>query len=170
MARPKKRAQNVIFSKNAVVCHRDGAPYLMFRVGDTQKSYIVQSHVRARVINKRVTKEGELVEFHQVDLTLQIDNCDNRIMMLWPTLVLHKIDESSPFYNLSAQQLQREQFEIVVLLEGGVESTGLQTQARSSYIPTEILWGHRFQSIVTFKEGLNCNNEVKKIYILKNTN
>ena len=36
-----------------------------------------------------------------------------------------------------------EQFEIIVLLEGTVESTGQSSQARSSYLNTEILWGHR---------------------------
>jgi potassium inwardly-rectifying channel subfamily J len=126
----------------------------MFRVADTQKSYIVNSHVRARVVRTRLTAEGELVEFHQEDLRLRIDRCDNRIMMLWPTLVVHAIDASSPFYEMSAESLAREQLEIVVTLEGGVESTGLQIQARSSYLPSEILWGHRFQSVCSQRVGL----------------
>lgn len=28
----------------------------------------------------------------------------------------------------------------------------MTTQARSSYLPSEILWGHRFQSIITFRK------------------
>lgn len=36
--------------------------------------------------------------------------------------------------------------------EGVVESTGMTTQARSSYLPTEILWGHRFEHVVTFRK------------------
>lgn len=28
----------------------------------------------------------------------------------------------------------------------------MTTQARSSYLPSEILWGHRFQSLITFKK------------------
>lgn len=28
----------------------------------------------------------------------------------------------------------------------------MTTQARSSYLPSEILWGHRFQHLVTFKK------------------
>lgn len=28
----------------------------------------------------------------------------------------------------------------------------MTTQARSSYLPSEILWGHRFQNLVTFKK------------------
>lgn len=28
----------------------------------------------------------------------------------------------------------------------------MTTQARSSYLPTEILWGHRFESMISFKK------------------
>lgn len=41
---------------------------------------------------------------------------------------------------------------VCFLLEGVVESTGMTTQARSSYLPTEILWGHRFESMISFKK------------------
>ena len=35
---------------------------------------------------------------------------------------------------------------------GVIESTGMTTQARSSYLPNEILWGHRFANLVSFKK------------------
>lgn len=35
---------------------------------------------------------------------------------------------------------------------GVIESTGMTTQARSSYLPSEILWGHRFEPIITFRK------------------
>lgn len=57
--------------------------------------------------------------------------------------IVHIIDETSPLYNLSAADLLQERFEIVVILEGTIESTGQTTQARSSYVTSEILWGHR---------------------------
>jgi potassium inwardly-rectifying channel subfamily J len=53
---------------------------------------------------------------------------------------------------MTPQDLQREQFEIIVMLEGGVESTGLAAQARTSYLPNEIFWGHRFLAMTNFSE------------------
>lgn len=47
----------------------------------------------------------------------------------------------------------KEKFEIVVILEGTVESTGQSVQARTSYLPSEILWGHRFEQLVRY-----CND------------
>lgn len=54
LSRPKKRAQTLLFSRNAVVCHRDGVPCLMFRVGDMRKSHIIEAHVTAQIIRRRV--------------------------------------------------------------------------------------------------------------------
>lgn len=99
----------------------------------------------------QTTKEGESLPFFQQELTVGADGSDDRLMFIWPTLIVHQIDEESPLYNLSAQDLLKERFEIVTMLEGVVESTGMTTQARSSYLPSEILWGHRFESVVSFK-------------------
>jgi potassium inwardly-rectifying channel subfamily J len=91
-ARPKKRAQNILFSKNAVICHRDGVPYLMFRIVDTRKSHIVQALVRARLLRRKMTREGELINFYQQDLTLSAaEECDNYVLLMWPTIVIHKV-------------------------------------------------------------------------------
>ncbi len=124
LARPKKRAQNIIFSRNAVIYHRDGVPYFIFKVADMRKSCIVQAQVRARIMRQRITKEGEYLDFCQDELTLKIDNCNDRLLLMWPTLISHKIDENSPLYSYSAQDIERGNFEIIVMLEGGVESTG----------------------------------------------
>nr|XP_029724974.1 G protein-activated inward rectifier potassium channel 3-like isoform X1 [Aedes albopictus] len=151
LSRPKKRAQTLLFSRNAVICHRDGVPCLMFRVGDMRKSHIIEAHVTAQIIRRKITKEGETLPFYQQNMEVSCDGGDDRLMFIWPTIVVHKIDKDSPLYNLSAQDMLRERFEIVVMLEGVVESTGMTTQARSSYLPSEVLWGHRFESVVTFK-------------------
>lgn len=62
LSRPKKRAQTLLFSRNAIICHRDGVPHLMFRVGDMRKSHIIEAHVRAQVIRRKVFfKKHEIV-------------------------------------------------------------------------------------------------------------
>jgi potassium inwardly-rectifying channel subfamily J len=54
LSRPKKRTQTLLFSRNAVICQRDGHLCLMFRVGDMRKSHIVEAHVRAQLIKRKV--------------------------------------------------------------------------------------------------------------------
>ncbi|XP_045425374.1 ATP-sensitive inward rectifier potassium channel 12 [Lemur catta] len=148
MARPKKRAQTLLFSHNAVVALRDGKLCLMWRVGNLRKSHIVEAHVRAQLIKPRVTEEGEYIPLDQIDIDVGFDKGLDRIFLVSPITILHEIDEASPLFGISRQDLQTDDFEIVVILEGMVEATAMTTQARSSYLANEILWGHRFEPVL----------------------
>lgn len=150
MTRPKQRTQTLLFSKYAVVCQRDGHLCLLFRVGDIRKSHIIGANIRAQLIRSEQTKEGELNPQHVTELSIGTDSCASDLFFIWPMLVVHRIDENSPFYNLSAADMLSERFEIVVILEGTIESTGQTTQARSSYLNMEVLWGHRFLPVVSY--------------------
>ncbi|XP_072444490.1 ATP-sensitive inward rectifier potassium channel 12-like [Chiloscyllium punctatum] len=148
MARPKKRAQTLLFSHNAVISIRDGKLCLMWRVGNLRKSHIVEAHVRAQLIKPHVTTEGEYLPLEQKDLNVGYDVGFDRIFLVSPIIIVHEIDEESPLYGISKQDLETEDFEIVVILEGMVEATAMTTQARSSYLANEILWSHRFEPVL----------------------
>jgi len=46
---------------------------------------------------------------HQYDLQLGVTGeIDDRLFMVWPLIVEHRIDEDSPFWDLSADGLQQE--------------------------------------------------------------
>jgi potassium inwardly-rectifying channel subfamily J len=141
-----------MFSKNACICQQDGDLCLLIRVGDMRKSHLVEAHVRAVVIKRKITKEGEVLPLYQFDVDLGYNEGRDRLFLVWPVILVHRINEESPFWEMSPEDLHREQFELIVILEGIVESTGMTTQARSSYLPGEILWGHRFERLVTFQK------------------
>lgn len=153
MTRPKNRTQTLLFSRYAVICQRDGELTLMFRVGDMRKSHIIGANIRAQLIKTKTTKEGEVMQQYTTELDICTDGCSNNMFFIWPLIIEHKINQSSPLYNMSASDLiQQERFEIVVILEGTVESTGQTAQARSSYLASEILWGNRFEPVVTYNK------------------
>ncbi|XP_047559197.1 ATP-sensitive inward rectifier potassium channel 12-like [Lutra lutra] len=147
-ARPKERAQTLLFSHNAVVAPRDGKLCLMWRVGNLRKSHIVEVHVRARLIKPRVTKEGKYIPLDQIDIDIGFDKGLDRIFLVSRITILHEIDEASPLFGISQQDLETDDFEVVVILEGMVEATAMTTQAPSSYLANEILWGHRFEPVL----------------------
>lgn len=152
MTRPKHRTQTLLFSRNAVICQRDNELCLMFRVGDMRKSHIIGANIRAQLIKPKTTKEGEILNQFQTELNVGADGCNADLFFIWPMTIVHKIDENSPFYALSAGDLLQDRFEIVVILEGTIESTGQTTQARSSYLSSEILWGYRFEPVVSYNK------------------
>jgi potassium inwardly-rectifying channel subfamily J len=65
-----------------------------------------------------VTQEGEELPYYQHELTVGGDGEEDKIFFIWPTTIVHKIDPASPLYLLSAAEMIRERFEIVVILEG----------------------------------------------------
>uniref|UniRef100_A0A673LKJ5 ATP-sensitive inward rectifier potassium channel 14 n=1 Tax=Sinocyclocheilus rhinocerous TaxID=307959 RepID=A0A673LKJ5_9TELE len=148
MARPKKRNQTLLFSHNAVIALRDGKLCLMWRVGNLRRSHIVEAHVRAQLIRPYVTAEGEFIPLEQTDLNVGYDEGTDRLFLVSPLVIVHEIDEDSPLWGMSCADLESDDFEIVVILEGMVEATAMTTQTRSSYLSREILWGHRFEPVI----------------------
>ena len=51
--------------------------------------------------------------------------------------------------------MANDKFEIHVSLEGTIEATSMTFQARTSYLPSEILWGHRFEPMMIYRRDHN---------------
>uniref|UniRef100_A0A8C9SDF2 ATP-sensitive inward rectifier potassium channel 14 n=1 Tax=Scleropages formosus TaxID=113540 RepID=A0A8C9SDF2_SCLFO len=157
IAKPKKRNETLVFSDTAVVALRDGKLCMMWRVGNLRKSHLVEAHVRAQLlkVSRTVTPEGEYLPLDHVDINVGFDTGTDRIFLVSPITIVHEIDEESPFFEMDKQTLEGdEELEVVVILEGMVEATAMTTQCRSSYLTSEILWGHRFEPVLFEKK--NC--------------
>uniref|UniRef100_A0A667ZMY9 G protein-activated inward rectifier potassium channel 3 n=1 Tax=Myripristis murdjan TaxID=586833 RepID=A0A667ZMY9_9TELE len=153
ISRPQKRAQTLIFSKHCVICERDEKLCMLFRIGDLRESHMVDAKVRAKLIKSRQTKEGEFIPLEQSEINLGYDTGGDRLLLVEPQTITHLISDSSPFWEVGAGSLKRETFEIIVILEGIVEASGMTCQARTSYTEDEILWGHRFESCMSLEKG-----------------
>ncbi|KAM9377821.1 potassium inwardly rectifying channel subfamily J member 11, like isoform 1-T2 [Pholidichthys leucotaenia] len=155
-AQANRRAETLIFSRNAVIAPRNGRPTFMFRVGDLRKSMIISATVQLQVIRRTMTAEGEVIPLCQLDIQVENPLRSNGIFLVSPLVISHTIERGSPLYEMSAQSLASDDLELIVILEGVVETTGISMQARTSYTPEEILWGRRFVSIITEEDGRYC--------------
>jgi len=162
LSRPKRRAATIIFSEKAVISCRNGLLRLMCRVGNIRSSQLLESHFSGILLGHVTTREGEVLRYHQtrLDLSVEVDTEDSEPRdyghLLLPVVVSHTILPNSPLYNIGPHQLLHSKLEIVILLEGVVEPSGNTVQARTSYLPEEIMWGHHFRNCVNFvkSEGL----------------
>ncbi|XP_051976043.1 ATP-sensitive inward rectifier potassium channel 11-like [Xyrauchen texanus] len=153
-AQANRRAETLIFSKHAVITVRNNKLCFMFRLGDLRKSMIINATVHVQVVRKTVTNEGELVPLNQIDIQMDNPVGTNSIFLVSPLIISHVIDKNSPMYDFSEADLLHEDIEVIVILEGVVETTGITTQARTSYLSEEILWGHRFVPTVSEEDGM----------------
>lgn len=152
LSRPRPRSQTVMFSKHAVVAPYDGFLSLMFRVGDARKSQLLDVAISLHCFRFRTTSTGEEFLVSQQELPITTEHGIQigehiKPFFLMPLTVVHVIDERSPLYELGAQELATSRIEIIAVLEGVIESTSMVTQAKTSYLAEEILWGQRFHPI-----------------------
>jgi len=145
--KPTCRGEVVLFSKNALISMRDGALYLLVRLGDLRQTHLIECHVSGHFLSKKTTAEGEVIPYHlaQMEFGSELDGSCDYIQPFWPLVVAHKIDKDSPLYKISPRDLQTTMFEIILTLEGTTPETGNTVQTRTSYLPQEILWGQRFE-------------------------
>jgi len=146
--KPSHRGETIMFSKNALISLRNGSLYLMVRLADLRPSHLIECHVSGHFLAKKTTEEGEVVPYHLETIKFgssMEDEDSDYLQLFFPLVVAHKIDASSPLFELSPKDLQAKQFEIIVSLEGTTPETGNTIQVRTSYLPSEILWGQRFE-------------------------
>ncbi len=140
-SRPRAR---VVFSNVAVVAPRNGVPTLMFRVANERANHIAEAQLRVTLMSMEVTKEGERLR-RMLDLPL-LRNQSSAFVLTWTAM--HVLDEKSPLYNVTAEQLAALQAEILVNFAGFDATLSQTIHARHSYIADEICWNARFVDIL----------------------
>ncbi|KAH9502904.1 G protein-activated inward rectifier potassium channel 1 [Bulinus truncatus] len=153
IARPKYRANTILFSKHAIINQENGQLVLQIRLGDLRKSHLVDAGVTGMVVRRHSTPEGAYYPLYQFNCDFTANGMGDKVFLLWPVILTHIIDKDSPLYDIRPPDLSSEKFEIILYLTGTVESTGETCQARTSYIPKEVLWGHRFERIEEYDIG-----------------
>ncbi|XP_030077661.1 ATP-sensitive inward rectifier potassium channel 1 [Microcaecilia unicolor] len=154
ISRPKKRGKTITFSKNAVISKRGGKLCFLIRVANLRKSLLIGSHIYGKLLKTTVTPEGETIILDQVNIDFVVDAGNENLFFVSPLTIYHIIDKNSPFFEMTAETILQQDFELVVFLDGTVEATSATCQVRTSYIPEEVFWGYRFVPIVSkTKEG-----------------
>lgn len=85
-------------------------------------------------LQSRQTPEGEFLPLDQCELDVGFGTGADQLFLVSPLTICHEINPKSPFFDLSQRSLMNEQFEIVVILEGIVETTGEKAIPISSYL------------------------------------
>ncbi|MGB3755636.1 MAG: ion channel [Rivularia sp. (in: cyanobacteria)] len=139
---PKAR---VMFSRIAVVTPHNGIPTLMFRVANERQSWILEAEVNVSLVISEITEEGQAMRrFYKLPL---FRNQSSLFALTWT--VMHPINESSPLYDVTLEEMQEKEMEILITITGIDQTVSENIHAHYSYIPTEILWNHKFVDILS---------------------
>ena len=159
------------FSTKALVTLRNGSLYLVFRVADPFNCGM-DFGAKAQAIFIFKDNLGVL-QLEEVSVGAQLDGTNHNIPLLWPSIVSHKIDISSPLYRIGPDVLKQVKFELIVIMSGDRLDMGSSVECMTSYTSREVVWGARFchKAILTRgKENwVSCRQEDIDMYEMDNT-
>jgi inward rectifier potassium channel len=137
-ARFSRPTAAVMFSTRAVVAPYHGKTAFMFRTTNARTNQLVE--LEAKVLFSRI--EGSVRKYDQLTL-------ERTRVVFFPLswTIVHPIDEKSPMFGMTHQELDAKDAEFMILLAGVDETFSQTVHARSSYKPEEIVFGHRFVNI-----------------------
>ena len=134
----------IAFTKFAVITIHDGQPTLVFRCGNERSNVIVEAqlHVSAAFIQK--TKEGRnFYKLHDLEL---VRSRMSGLRRGW--VVMHVIDEKSPFHGKTSEDLAAQECEIEISLTGLDDVTMSTIHTLHAYTDKQIKFGYHFADTI----------------------
>src|SRR5471032_1576418 len=144
-ARFSRPFARVVFSKVAVVAPFDGVPTLMFRTANQRGEAIMDASIVVTLARQYTTLEGVTMRRFQ---ELKLMRSNNSLFALSWT-VMHPIDQDSPLYGLTPEDMDALDMEIIVMLNGLDEILADRIYARHAYWADEIVWNRRFVDVIS---------------------
>lgn len=141
VARASKPSASIGYSRNALVAPYQDGTALMFRVANQRSNNLME--IEARVMLMTVEGKADKPERKFEPLSLERDSI---LFFALTWTIVHPIDESSPLYGKTAEDLKRTQAELIILIKGFDDTFSQVVHSRHSYRYDEFVWNAKFQS------------------------
>jgi inward rectifier potassium channel len=144
-SRPRAR---FVFAQKAVVTMHDRQPTLMIRMANARHNMLSNASATLWLIRAEQSAEGlQLRRYHRLSLLRQ----ENPVFALTWT-VFHVIDQTSPLFGLSAEDLASTDAVLLLTVSGIDDNSANALRARKSYSHDDVAWQYRYVDIVTVTE------------------
>ncbi|HEY7214057.1 MAG TPA: ion channel [Thermoanaerobaculia bacterium] len=140
-ARFSQPTAKILFSRNAIIAPYRGITAFEFRIANARANELIQ--VEARVLLSRFKRDGS---GNREFVNLKLER--NQVVffpLAWT--IVHPIDEESPLWGATQEDLKDWDAEFLVLLSGIDETFSQTVHTRSSYKASEIVCGARFADL-----------------------
>ncbi|HVY36701.1 MAG TPA: ion channel [Polyangia bacterium] len=144
-AKFSRSTARLVFSRHAVVTILNGAPTLMFRLGNQRGNLIVDAQLRVVMIRTERTLEGETF-YRMLDLPLTRQRAMS-LTRAWSAI--HVIDAASPLHGETSESLAAKEVELQVLVVGLDDITMQTVHGQHRYFAKDLRWGHRLADVLS---------------------
>jgi inward rectifier potassium channel len=158
-ARFARPTAKIVFSDNAIIAPYQDIKAFMFRIVNGRSNQLIE--IKAQVLFSRFVEENGR-KSRRFDV-LNLERPKVTFFSLSWTIV-HPIDENSPLYGLTAEDLKKFDAEFLIFLSATDETLAQTVHTRSSYKPDELLWNVKFADIYVRDPNLGVTTiDVRKL-------
>lgn len=146
-ARFSRPTAKVLFSERALIAPYQGITSFQFRIINARRNQLIE--LGARVLFSRFEDSGGNRVRRYYELTLE-----RARVVFFPLAwtIVHPIDEKSPMYRLTPEELIASDGEFLILLTGIDETFAQTVHARSSYRADELIWNAKFANLYIYDD------------------
>jgi inward rectifier potassium channel len=153
-----RRSDHIVFSKNSVITDFNDKKAFMFRIANIKKTELIA--LKAKVVFSRFEMiHGERKRgYHNINL-------ERDTLMLFPLnwTIVHTIDEKSPLYGITEEEMLHTNAEFIVLIAGHDDTSKETVYARYSYIAEDLVWDKKFIPAFTMTDKGNVVFDINDI-------
>ncbi len=148
-ARFSRPVADILFSRTAVMSWIGNLRSFQFRIINTRNNQIIDLHVRLLVSRFEQNASGISVRRYY---PLKLER-EGVVFFPLSWTIVHNIDQDSPLYGVTQDELCASGAEFLILLTGMDETFSQVVNARSSYRADEVVWDAKFSDIFIYDPG-----------------
>lgn len=132
----------ILYSEKILIAPYKNITGLMVRVANARKNQLIE--VEASIIAAFNSEVNGKIQRRFQNLELELKKI-NFLTMSWT--IVHPVDEQSPLYGLTKEDLKAADLELLILIKGIDDTYATTVYSRSSYKHDEVVVGAKFNSI-----------------------
>lgn len=143
-ARFTRAKAELVFARHPVIHERDGQLMLVTRVANNRHNFMTDAYAKAWIIASDLPgtpNRGR--RFQRVALVR-----DENPLLALSWLLYHVIDESSPLYGMSHEEMVLRDVNVMYIVSGHDEDYAQEVRARHMYLLEDIRWHHVYEDTV----------------------
>jgi inward rectifier potassium channel len=156
--RISKPSARIGFSANILVAPYQDGTALEFRIANRRSNALVEAKAKLLLMTVEPGNGGLKRNF-------QLLNLEREGVMFFatPWTIVHPIDQESPLWGKTPEDLTREQAEVLILVKAYDDTFAQSVQARHSYRHDEFVWGKKFAPAFSIDDEGGVVVELNKI-------
>jgi inward rectifier potassium channel len=137
--RISKPSARIGFSPNMLIAPYQDGTALEFRIVNRRSNTLIEAKATVMLMTVEPGNGGLKRNFQILNLERE-----GVVFLATPWTIVHPIDQTSPLWEKTAQDLVRLQAEVLILIKAYDDTFAQLVQARHSYRHDDVLWGKKF--------------------------